>query len=249
MVNLRALLSVVVLLFGVATSGAADDTQAVLKKAIEAHGGEKLLTRYPAGTSKVSGEIVTELGKTDFTGKLSYMLPNQYRITLILFISGAQITIVQTVNGDAARITVNDRKQPLTEDQKQETIASAALQEIGQLTPLLDKNRFTITSGKPASVAGQSTHVLIIQDKAAGTVKMNFDAKTGLLVQTTRQSLAPSGKKVEETTVMSDYKKVQGIMTPTKLVVTHDGQPFMTMNMSEIQYVEKLDKAIFTIAD
>lgn len=247
--NPRLLLSVTVLLFGIATPTWAEDAQTILKKAITAHGGEKLLSTYRAGTSNVSGEIMTELGKSSFTGKLAYMLPDKYRITLAMEIGGAKITIVQTVNGTATGITVNGMKQPLTEDQKKETLASAALQEIGQLVPLLNHKRFTVTSGESDTVNGQPAHRLIVREKTIGAVDMFFDTKSGLLVKTTRQSLAPSGKKVVEATVLSDYQKLQGVLSPMKLVVTHDGQPFMTMKMTDGKLLEKLDEKEFTITD
>lgn len=247
MTCIRVMILAMATAMGSAAVGSADDAQAVLKKAITAHGGETLLKKYPAGTADVKGEIQTELGKSEFTGTLAYLLPDKYRIMLKLDIGGAKITIVQTVNGSAARITVNDMNQPLTDAQKQETIASAALQEIGQLVPLLDSKRFTIQSGESAKVNGHSADCIQVNGKAIGQVALYFDAKTGLLVQTVRQSLAPSGKKVEERSSLSEYKAINGIQSPTKVIVTHDGKPFMTMTMSNGKLIETLDEKPFTI--
>jgi hypothetical protein len=72
-------------------------------------------------------------------------------------------------------------------------------------------------------------------------------------VKTAHRGIGPGdgGAPVEvlEETYHSEFKKVQGIQTPTRLEVKHDDKKFMTVNLSDIELLEKLDDKEFAVDD
>ena len=48
---------------------------------------------------------------------------------------------------------------------------------------------------------------------------------------------------------MSDFKAVDGVQTPMKLVVKHDGKVFMSTTLSDAKTSVKLDPKVFSVDD
>ena len=99
-----------------------------------------------------------------------------------------------------------------------------------------------MVDGKPAAV-------VLVKAKGLNDTRVYFDKQTGYMVKTLRKGLNLEGKEVEEATVNSNFEKVMGVVVPKKAVVTHDGKPFMTAEVTEYKLAEKLDPKLFTTAD
>jgi outer membrane lipoprotein-sorting protein len=160
------------------------------------------------------------------------------------------------VKGDSIKSsgTIGGMQIPMNSDaEKQELKMAAVLQEAEQLTPLLDAKKFTIKSGDDDTVNGKKVSVVIATPKAIDKeLKLYFDKESGLVLKTAHKGLAPSEgapTEVLEETYHTEYKKVSGVQTATKLTVTHDGKKFMTMDVSDIELLEKIDDKEFTIDD
>jgi hypothetical protein len=201
---------------------APDTAEAVLKKAIDAHGGADTLKKLQAGESKFKGDMAVFGMELEFTGRMVYQAPDKFRMEIDTEIMGQKLAILQVVNGTKTKNSLNGMAAPLGEAEQKELRQAAMMQEISQLTPLLDAKKFTIKSEKPTDDA----NVVLVTAKDLNDTKLFFDKKSGLLVKTQRRGLAPSmgePKEVDEETVMSDFKKVDGVLVPMKLVVNHDG--------------------------
>ena len=48
---------------------------------------------------------------------------------------------------------------------------------------------------------------------------------------------------------MSEYKKVNGVQVPHKMVLTHDDKKFMTATVCDAEVLEKVDDKEFKIDD
>ena len=83
--------------------------------------------------------------------------------------------------------------------------------------------------------------------------KLYFDKESGLLVKSGHQGKGPgedgAQADVYQESFPSEYKKVNGVQVATKLVVHNDGKKFMTLNMSDVELLEKLDDSEFKIDD
>jgi hypothetical protein len=237
------LMSVSVVLFVNAPVPAQDDAAAVVKKAIDAHGGAAALNKYKAGYSKFKGEISIGGMDLDYTGEITYQLPDKYNMTIKAEAGGQKVVVEQNINGMVV---------PMSDEEKAEVYQSAMLQEVEQLTPLLEGKKYTLKAEKDAEVDGKPAAVVVVTAKGLSDTKLFFDKKTMLLVKTERKTTTgPKGDKVEvvEETIMSDFKKVEGVQTAMKLIVNHDGKKFMTLTNTEVKLMEKADPKKFAIVD
>ena len=244
----------------VAAGAAAADEKAtaVVKKAIEAHGGADNLNKYKAGKFAMKGELSVMGMDLEFTGSLAYALPDKYRLQITTEVMGQKLDINQVVRGEKVKSTITVGGMTIPSpggDAEQEELKTAiAMQEAEQFTTLLDEKKFTIKSTDEADVNGKKAAVIIVQPKAIKKeFKMFFDKDSGLLLKTFHKGHGPgadgAGAEVDEESFHQDYKKVNGVQVPTKLVVNHDGKKFMTVNISDYELLPKLDDKEFAFDD
>ncbi len=227
-----------------------DDAIATVKAGIKAHGGEEALKKNKAGEFKMKGSMSILGADLEYTGTMAYQLPDQFKATIDTSLMGQALSIAQIVNGDKFKTTLNGQAQPLDDRTKAELRQGAASQEIAMLYPLLNKEKYTIKAGKDAKIGDVDCSTVLVEGKSTKAIKLHFDKKTGLLHATVRQAIAPGvGNEVEEVTVMSDFKAVDGVQTPMKLVVKHDGKVFMSTTLSDAKTSVKLDPKVFSVDD
>src|SRR5260221_5053068 len=75
------------------------DLKAVLKKAIDARGGEAKMTKFSGVTAKFKGTIQILGQARDITGENSLQRPDKLKSTLTLEINGMAIPIVVVYDG------------------------------------------------------------------------------------------------------------------------------------------------------
>jgi hypothetical protein len=244
--------------FAAAGVAAADEkAEAVVKKAIEAHGGADNLNKYKAAKFAMKGEISVLDMDLEFTGDIAYSLPDRYRLYLTMDFMGQKMVINQVVKGDKVKnsMKLGDTVIPADGDkEKDELKAAAAFQEAEQLTPLLDPKKFEIKATDDEDVDGKKTAVVVAKSKAVNKeVKICFDKKSGLIVKTAHKGLGPGEngqpEEVVEESYPSEYTKVNGLQVPTKLVVTHDGKKFMKVTLGDYEILEKIDDKEFVVDD
>ncbi|HJZ92198.1 MAG TPA: hypothetical protein VKE40_15085 [Gemmataceae bacterium] len=244
--------------FAAAGVAAADEkAEAIVKKGIEAHGGADNLNKYKAAKFTMKGDLSVLGMNLDFTGDIAYSLPDRFRLNMTMDVMGMKMVIHQVVKGDKVKnsVKVGDTVVPADSDkEKEELKAAAAFQEAEQLTPLLDPKKFEIKAADDEDVDGKKAAVIVAKAKAVDKeMKICFDKTTGLIVKTAHKGLGPGegGQPAEvyEESYPSEYKKVNGLQMPTKVVINHDGKKFMTMTASDIEILEKLDDKEFTVDD
>jgi hypothetical protein len=222
----------------------------VVKAAVEAHGGEKALTKMTAGEMTIKANMSIMGLEVEFAGEVLYAFPDKFKMSLNGDIMGQKIAITQVVNGDKVKMVAMGMAIPIEDKQKDELKQAAVMQEMSSLVPLLDKKKYTLKAEKDAKAGEEEAAVVTVSAKGLKDTKMYFSKKTGLLIRTQRQGLDPTGQtEVDEVTDLSDYKKVDGIQTPMTLKTLHDGKAFMTMKVTEMKYHEKLDAKKFALDD
>ena len=250
------ILGLAIVFAGASVAAADEKAEAVVKKAIEAHGGAAALDKYKAGKFNMKGELSLMGLDIAFTGKLAYMAPDKYKLEMDADIMGQKLTVNQVVNGDKtkSKVTVGGMAVPVPDSEKEELKMAVAMQEAENLTPLLDPKKFEITAVADEDVEGAKTSVISIKIKSLNKeAKFYFDQKSNLLVKTAHKGMGPGDgvdpKDVMEESLHKDYKKINGVQTATKLVVSHDGKKFMTIDASDIELLEKIDDKEFAIDD
>ena len=238
----------------IASATADDAAIKTVTAGIKAHGGEEALKKNKAGDMKMKGSMAILGMDLEFTGSVLYQLPDQFKMIIDTSVVGQKMSIVQVGNGDKFKTTINGAAQKLDDKTKDELRQGASSQEISMLYPLLDKEKYTIKAGKDAKIAkiakiaDVECTAVVVEGKKTKTMTLYFDKKTGLLHATTRKSLAPgSGDEVEEESVMTDYKEVEGVKIPMKMLVKHDGKTFMSTTFTEAKLSAKLDPKVFAV--
>ncbi len=238
------------LLAAVLLAGAAaaqDKPEDVVKKAIEAHGGADALKKLVAGSYAMKGKVVTGGREEPFTGTAYYQLPGKMRQDLAVEAGGGRVAVVIVANGEKASQSVNGQPEQLPDEVRKEIVQTALQQDLTQLTPLLEGDRFTLKAEKDADVGGRPAAVVLVTGKGLTDTRMYFDKKTGLLVKTSRKALGQDERPVQEEVLFGDYTKVSGVQVPKSLTVNHDGKLFLQAQLSEHKLSEKLDPKLFDV--
>ncbi len=247
-------------LFAIAiTAGSAlaqGDPKAIIEKAIEAHGGKKQLEKYPAAKVSFTGEMSIMGNNATVTGT-NTSDKGKIKIELELAIAGQTIKILQMANGDKTMVRVNvggmNIDAPVTEAQREELKQATLYAEVMSIVPLHDGKRFELKSLGSETIDKQKLDVVEVTIKdIKRSVKLYFDEKTHLLMQVSREGILPgdmNDKKGNLTTVLGDYKKVDDIMVPMKIVSKVEDEVFMTAKVTEHTNLEKIDAKEFAIDD
>jgi outer membrane lipoprotein-sorting protein len=244
----RAVLFAAVLVLAAGGVRAADDAAvAVVKKGIEAHGGEEALKKVKGGEYKVEGEVTVQGEKSKYTGVVSYALPDKFRTSMDTAIGGTKSTQVIVVNGDKVKVTGNGKAVELKAELKGEFLQMAAIQEVILLYPLLDEKKFTLKAEKDEKVDDKEAAVVTATRKGMKDVRLFFDKKTGELVRYTHKMPDPYGQETTAETTNSEFKKFDGVLVPTVHKVKQANKEYMTIKVLDAKLVEKPDLKAYTI--
>ena len=189
----RWLLGVSVVLAAAAAAAADDKAEAVIKKAIEAHGGADGLNRYKAARFTMKGEMAIMGMDVEISGDMAYV-PDKFRMNINLTVAGQQITVHQVVSGDKGKRTVKVGDQVVQDMkiEKDEVDLSRLGRQVEKLTPLLDAKQFTLRAGDDEDVNGKKAALVIVTPKGLDReFKLYFDKESGLLVKSGHQGKGP----------------------------------------------------------
>lgn len=243
-------LVVVAVLLAHTPARADDDAGKLVAAGIKAHGGEAALKKGTTAEYKMKGTMLFLGEDAAFTGTVAYQLPGLFRMTVVTTLMGTEVTIVEVGNGDKVQTTLNGIVLKLDDKAKAELRQRAAAQDVAQLYPLLDKEKYTLRAGKDARVAGVECGTVLVEGKRTKPMTLYFDKKTGLLHATVCKALEPgTNKEVEKETVMTEYTEVAGCKLPLKHTVKHDGKVFSTATFSDARLAGVLDPKVFAVEE
>jgi hypothetical protein len=243
------LLSVV--LFGLVPGARAadDDVKAILAKAIKAHGGEEALTKYKAAQAKNKGKInIPGVGESDFTQEVAYMLPGKFKETLELSIGGNQIKITTLINGDKTSIDANGKDVEITDNIKKALEEARYTMKTARLVSLPKDKDVELSALGEVKVEGKPTVGILVKSKGHNDISLFFNKETGLIAKLEHRTVeGQTGKEITEERIILEYGKKDdnGIATPKKILVKHDGEKFMEAEVVESKFLEKLDESEF----
>jgi len=246
---MRNFLSAVVVLAILAGSSEyvrADDSQAkaIVDKAIQAAGGEEVLKKYAAVTSKMKGTVHAMGMDIEFTADVAAQGSNQQKVVLEFTIEGMKFTLTQVLNKDKGWTKLNEMVTDLDGDKLTEVRRAAHEQWLGTLLPLKSKD-VQLTLIGDSKVEDKPAIGIKAVSKDRGDVTLYFDKDTHLLVRTeARVKDDMSGQEMNQETTYSGHA-TKGAKLPTKLAVKRDGKAFLEAEITEIKAEEKLDDSTF----
>lgn len=250
---LLPLLSAAVLLGSAAGARAADDdVKAVLTKAVKAHGGEEKMAKYKAAQVKTKGKInLPMIGEVDFTQEASTMEPDKIKDVLELSLGEKKLNRLLVLNGDKIVIEQNGKEVKLDdkmkESVKQRIKEAIYLGKVARILPLLKEKEFELSPLGEVKVEGKTAVGILVKSKGHKDMSLFFNKETGLLAKVEHRT-TPEGseKEVTEERIITEYEKKDGVPTPKKILIKHDGEKFLEAAVTEIKLLEKLDDGEFT---
>jgi hypothetical protein len=222
----------------------------ILKKVVEANGGEETLKKYPAAKVAMKGTMDFMGMEVPIKVEGTYQIPGLKKSTITMEILGQKVSMVQIYNNGKGKMTVNGMNFPLMDAVKEEMKEESNLQMITSFFPLLDTKKFDVSViEKPEKVDDKEVVGLLVKSKDRKDVKLYFDPKSFMCVKIARRALSPQQKEADEETILKDYKKFKGIPTAMKATVLMDGKKFMDTEVTEVEPLEKVDMKEFDVSD
>jgi hypothetical protein len=236
-----ALVGVLVL----AAGARADDSKDIITKAIKAHGGEEVKSKFKAGQLKSKGKIEL-LGGLDFTQESAFMLPDKFRETVDMEVMGQKVHVVTVFNGDKIQIEANGQAVPVDDKIKSVIKNTLYVMKVSQMTSLLKDKGFELSALGEVKVEGKPAVGVLVKSKGHQDVSLYFNKETGLLTKVEHRTVDPqTGNEITEERIITEYGKTDGVPTPKKVLINHDGNKFMELEVLETKQLEKLDDSEF----
>jgi hypothetical protein len=243
----RLLLSFVVTagLVGSATAGRADtEAEALLAKAIKAHGGDEALTKYKAVRLRLK---VTFAGpdKTPKVWEQLFLAPNKYKDVREGYYLGRKTASIYITDGKEAWTMVDGRPQVLEGRFGDWVVDDAHLKQVMRLVPLKGKEYELKATGE-TKVDGKPAAGLLVHTKGQKDITLYFDTESGLLVKTERPVYdIYTEKEAKEERFLGDYPKKDTIPYPRKGLVKIGGRKDLSYEVTEVKFLEKADEKQF----
>lgn len=217
-------------LLGIITSPALSmDAKQLIDKMLEAQGGKKLIQGIKDTTTTGTIDIIQFGISGDIT--MYSKEPNMMRMDMDFM----GMAMTQAYDGETAwRIDPQTGTTDVMSEDEAEYVARGSYGNDAFFNP--EKFGITYTYIGKETIDNKEMHVLERKFTDGYTITFYIDAETYLLHKTKALSLNQMGMEVEEETIFSDYKEVQGMKTPHLISIIQDGEEFGTITITEIKY-------------
>jgi hypothetical protein len=226
----------------------ADDSTAVIDKAIQALGGEANLAKVKAASWKSKNKIVFNGNENTGTGAVAFQGLDHYRQEFEGDFNGNHFKAVTLLNGDKGSRHFGDNNQDLDKEGLANAKRTVYLAVVPvTILPLKDK-QFKVESIPDETVNGKPQAGVKVTAPDGKDFKLYFDKETGLPARLVAKVAGFMGDEFTQETSFSDYKEVGGIKKAMKTVSKRNGEPFREEQITEFTVVEKVDPKTFTDA-
>lgn len=244
---MRRMTSVVaglLLAFTAQVSAQDKEAAAIIDKAVQAH--------FPKGFDKKEGGLRTKgKGKLhvmgvdlDFTNEVSVQ-GNKFKEAMEITVMGKTAAVTTVFNGKEGWIRAGDKDIKVSDEILAELKDAAYLMGLVQGLFLKDKAlKFSLLGEH--QVKGKPALGLNVSREGKKDISLYFDKATGLTVKVElRKRDTMSGQEVNEERFITEYQEVAGRKVAKKVEVLRDGKEFLEAEVTEVQFLEKLDDAEF----
>ena len=222
-----------------------DEPRAIIDKAIKAHGGAKKLAAIKAIQIKAKGKVVAPM-EIAFTIDISSQPPDKMKAVIDLEVGGMNLSVTQVVNGKKGWNSVAGTTKELDDKELAEAREQFHVEKVASLIALKDKSYKLSLLGE-AKVGGKDTVGVQVTKKDRRDVNLYFDKTSHLLLKAEYRTFDQFSKQeVTQEKLYQKYKNVNGLQTPTRLLLNNDGKRFMEMEITETTPMEEpFDASIF----
>jgi hypothetical protein len=223
----------------------ADDVQAILDKAVKAHGGAGKLAKQRTIQTKSKGTIEIA-GGISFTDETIVQPPGQIKTATTIDVNGQTITVNVVFDKDKGWVKAGDNVKDMDDKTLDEMKEVAYLTQVGRIVFLKEGKGAEVSLIGDDKVEGRDVVGLRVASKGHKDVSLYFDKQTGLLSKITRQAIdAQSGNEVSEERIIQDYQEVDGLKVAKKVLINRDGKKFLEAEVTDVQFMDKVDDSTF----
>jgi hypothetical protein len=236
-----------ILLVMTALAARADDdaaARAVIDKAIDAHGGDKLV-KLAAVSVKFKATFHGMGQAIPMSGDVITHGHDRQKVDVEVEAGGLKIRFVQVLNGDKGWKRIGEDTKELGKDELAEAREQAYAEWLATLAPLRNQKTFNLQSIGEVAVDKRPTLAVKVSSKGHRDVNLYFDKDTGRLVKSETRVKDDNGQEVTQEAVVWDYKEVQGTKQAMKFTIKRDGKLYMEGETTECQLAESLDASVF----
>jgi hypothetical protein len=218
---------------------------AILEKAIKAHGGADKLDKERASQSRAKGTLEAN-GMTLEINQESISFKGKFKETVSFSIGGNEVTVVAGFNGKDGFVTANGTEVPLTDEIKKELNEASHLISILKPTVLKDKKLVELKSLGEVKFDTKKLFGVKVTSKDHRDCEVYFDTETGLVTRVHRTVFdMAANKEVPEERIINEYQEVDGIKTPKKILINRDGKKHTELEVQEIKFLDKVEDSTF----
>ncbi len=219
--------------------------QAILDKAITAHGGLANLAKFPAEMWKFQGVLNTGGRLASITGEWAYELTDKARVVIKARNGVRIVTRIEILNGDAGWIKENGITRAMNTEELAEAKEDAYANSFSWLFPFKETT-FTLSPLGEVQVEGRPAVGVRVSCNGHRDANLFFDKESVLLVKVERLVKdVQSRQEVNQEVFASEYKEIEGILYPMKMKIMRDGKLHLEVKISEFKRKEKLDDRQF----
>lgn len=223
------------------------DARAIIAKAVRVKGGEEKLARDKAATFKGKGKFYGMGDGTEYTGEWAVQPPDKARFRIEFEANAMKFTYLFVFAGDKGWIKLNDQTTELNEAGVAEAKEDMYAGQVERLVPLLRDKDFQLSPLGEVKIDDHPAVGVRVAHQGHRDIKLFFDKQTGLLLKSERtiKDETMGGKERVQETAYGDYRSIDGVQYPMKLVVKRDGDKYVESALSNFEPKEKLDESLF----
>lgn len=226
----------------ISTPGLTQDAKKILEKVIEAQGGRKALEGIKDSTSSGIMEIA-QMGLSG-TGTMYTKEPNLMRLDMDFM----GMVITQSFDGESAWMT---NPQSGTVDEMPEELGNIFKNSSYGNSAFLNPEKYGIKfnhKGKE-NFEGKDYQVLERAHSDGYIITFYVDSESYLIYKIKQRSLNEMLQEIIEETILSDYKKVNGVMTAHSVIIVRDGEEFGSITITEVTFNSGLEDSFFKMSE
>jgi hypothetical protein len=212
----------------------------VLEAAIRAMGGVEKLSSVRDLTLLSRILQVTPQGDLELTSKLYLVLPDKFRQDVITPFGELSLASSGGTAWQKGPQGIQEAPRPLLESMRR-----SLARVLVRLLPEAREGKRTVQYLESTTLGDRAVEVVLVTDGNGDAVKLFVDPSTGRVLKQAFQGMAPGRGPVEEEHLYSDFRPVQGLTVPFKVVVLQDGEKSQERTVDSVELNVGLDPALF----
>jgi hypothetical protein len=205
------------------------------------------VARLRAMRIKVEGttDFVAGQPNLPFMIEDTWQMPDHYKTSSTLQVAGQKHVQTEAINGKTGWIQVDGKSQDLPPEALAEMKEQKYAEDLDRLS-FLDDRATILSTLEDIKIDGRSAAGILVKSKGHREVKLYFDTASGLLMKREHRLLDSSaGKDALQEVYFKDYQDKDGLKHYRKLVLYRDGRKVVDASVTEIEFLERVDRRLF----